>query len=539
MSDPRFNRPRGSRLWKKPVIGTTRPLRRLLPSIRNMAHGYAGHAFEAMGFLLLTPFLVRELGLATFGLWSVAVALAEWLQLLDLGVKEAVMKYAAAHQARADARAVRRVCDTALFIYILAGTLAVLLGVALTYFALPQMLEDPSGLPVARIVLLMLVASAAFSLPAGLSGTMLEGLSRFDLLNLFRMGHAILRMALIVIALQSGGGLLGVALAEITARLALHAGRWWAVARLDPALVPRPWLHADVRGTLLGFGAWNALRQGGEVMVSKIYEPMLALLAGLPAVGAFYVGRRLGSMPAELMVPMAGVLFPLSSELQAAGRRSTLRRTYITASKMSLVLSLPLGLVLAFGAEPILSNWLGGRAPEAAPVLAVFAFMFVIVAAALPSEVILLGMGYARLLALLGLAQGAITVLLGIYLTERYGPAGLAAAALVAVAVIQAGVQMPLAARYCGDTVSGLLRRAILPPLLAALPAALGMLALRNQVALGGLAALATWAGVAMGVYALALWLFGFEVEERAFLRSQARRLVLDESRIDDWEKVE
>ncbi|TDI33818.1 MAG: lipopolysaccharide biosynthesis protein [Acidobacteria bacterium] len=533
------DRPEGNnrRLWEKPLIGVARPIQRMLPSIRNMAHGYAGHAFEAVSFLLLTPFLVRELGLATFGLWSVAVALAEWMQLLDLGMKEAIIKYVAAHQARSDARAVRRVCDTALFTYIFGALAAVGVGLALAWLALPRMVQDAANLADARLVLLLLVASAAISLPAGLSGTLLEGLSRFDLLNLFRMGHAALRLTLIVVALQVGGGLLGVALAEVTSRVILHAGRWWVVYRIDPVLIPRPWLHRAVRSELFHFSAWNAIRQGGELLVNKIFEPILSLLAGMPAVGAFYIGRRLGSMPAELIVPMAGVLFPLSSELEAAGRGQTLRRTFLTATKVSLVVALPLGMVLAFGAGPILANWMGGRTPEAAPVLSIFSFMFIIVAAALPSEVILLGLGRARLLAMLGLAQGAIIILLGVPLMERFGPPGLALSALAAVVLLQVFVQMPLAARACGESVGSLLRSSILPPLLASLPVALGMFLLRNKVAVGGLAALATWSGVSLTVYLLLLWLFGFERDEKQFLRSQIRRLVLAPSRIDDWEK--
>ncbi|MCZ6601204.1 MAG: lipopolysaccharide biosynthesis protein, partial [Acidobacteria bacterium] len=530
------DRPEGNdrRLWEKPLIGVARPIQRVLPSIRNMAHGYAGHAVEAASFLLLTPFLVRELGLAIFGMWSVAVALAEWMQLLDLGMKEAVMKYVAAHQARSDARSVRQVCDTALFTYILAGLAALGVGMALAWLVVPRMVLSGVDLADARLVLLLLVASAAISLPAGLGGTLLEGLSRFDLLNLLRMGHAALRLALIVVALQLGGGLLGVALAEVATRVMLHAGRWWAVYRIDPVLIPRPWPHRAVRGELFNFSAWNAIRQAGELLVNKIYEPILSLLAGMPAVGAFYIARHLGSMPAELIVPMSGVLFPLSSELEAVGRGQTLRRTFLVATKVSLVVALPVGLVLAFGAGPILANWMGGRTPEAAPVLSILSFAFIIVAAALPSEVILLGLGRARLLAILGLAQGAVIILLGIPLVERFGPSGLALSALAAVILLQIFVQMPLAARACGESVGSLLRCSILPPLLASLPVAVGMILLRNKVAVGGLAALATWAGVSLAAYLLLLWVFGFERDEKQFLRSQIRRLVLAPSRIDD-----
>ena len=101
------------------VVERTSALRRFVPSIRNVVAGYAGTVAEALVFLLLTPFLVRKLGIDEYGLWGVGVALAEWVQFLDPGLREALMKYVAAHQARAEAVLVRRTADTALHLYLI------------------------------------------------------------------------------------------------------------------------------------------------------------------------------------------------------------------------------------------------------------------------------------------------------------------------------------------------------------------------------------------------------------------------------------
>ena len=53
-------------------------------SVRNVAASYAGSVVEAVVFLLLTPFMIRELGLAAYGLWGVAVAMGETLAADDL-----------------------------------------------------------------------------------------------------------------------------------------------------------------------------------------------------------------------------------------------------------------------------------------------------------------------------------------------------------------------------------------------------------------------------------------------------------------------
>lgn len=514
-------------------------LERRTVSVRNVAASYAGSVVEAAVFLLLTPFLIRELGLAAYGLWGVAVAMAEWLQLLDLGLREGVVKYVATHQARSAVDGVRRTGDTALFVYCLVAGAASLLGVGLAWLGLPILVEDPGDLSTARGVLLVLTLSTTFTLPANLSGTILEGLSRFDLLNLFRVGHAVLRLFLIVLALQLEKGLLGVAVCELVARMVLHLARWTALRRVAPNLVPRPRPHRGEIGRLFGFASWNAVRQGAEVLLARIYEPLLAAFAGMGSVGAFLVGRRVASIPTEVIVPMTNVLLPLSSELEAASRENALRQTLMRSTKISLLLALPLALAVGMGAEPIQNNWLGGDAPEAVPIIQIFSVLFVVVATALPAEVMLLGLGFTRLLALTGLAQTALVIGLGIPMTRGLGAVGLAFAALVAVVSVNAGIVLPVAVARVGIEPGRLLRGAIGAPLLAAAPVAVVMYYLRDQIALGGLAALAAWAGGAGLTYALLLWWFGFDREERSFLRSHVNRLLLDRSRITDWDEPE
>jgi len=506
-------------------------------SIHNVAASYGGMAAEGVVFLLLTPFLVRELGLAQYGLWSLAVAFVDWAQMCDLGLREGVMKFTAAHQARAESREVRRVAESALFVYAIVGVVVFVALAAFCWLVLPVLVHRTSSLELMRAVVLLLGVSAAISFPAGIAGSLLEGLSRFELLNAIRVGHAALRLALVVLALQFELGVFGVAAAELIARLGLHAARWATLIRIYPDLVPRPRAHRGVLARLFDFGLWNVVRQIAEVTMARMYEPVLAIFAGLPSVGAFHAGRRLATMPGEAIVPMAGVLFPLSSEMEAGGREEALRETLFKATKIASAIALPLALILAFGAAPIQTNWLGNRAPEAEGVMRIFAVSFLFVACAMPAESMLLGWGRVRLLALTGVAHTLVTLALGIPLTRRLGAVGLAEASLVAAIATQFVVFLPAAARRCGAHPFRLFAKSILPAWLAGAPVAAAMLAAGPRISRGGLAALATWGGGAVLIYLAILWRIGLDADERAFVRTHARRFFLARSREDDWEE--
>jgi len=147
---PEPPRPSGS-----PPPPPKRPrFQRSIASVRNVAASYAGTAAESVAFLLLTPFLVRNLGIEVFGLWGLAVSLTDWIQLLDFGLREAILKFAAAHQARADAPAVRRLADAALWIYLLASILSVAVGLGLSRFVLPALIPAAGDLPEVQVAVL-------------------------------------------------------------------------------------------------------------------------------------------------------------------------------------------------------------------------------------------------------------------------------------------------------------------------------------------------------------------------------------------------
>lgn len=510
--------------------------RRRIRGARNVAANYIGAVAEGGVFLLLTPFLVRRLGLAWYGVWGLAVAFADWLPLLDLGLREALLKYVAAHQARADESAARRTIEAVVFVYLALGLVALAAVAGFAWTVLPWFTDDPDQVATLRTVFLVLGVSAAISLPAGAFGSVLEGLSRFDLLNLLRIGHQLLRMTLVVVALQLDLGLEGVAFAELLSRIALHGARFLAVKRTHPALLPLPRPHVDEIRRLAGLGTWNALRQVTEVATLRIYEPLLAAFSGIPAVGAFYAGRRFAAMPAEMIVPMAGVLLPLSSEMEAEGRHADLRRTLVESTKLALIAAFPLALLIGIGAPMIQTNWLGDRAPEAEAVMAIFAAVFVGVAASLPSEAVLLGLGRSRFVAICSLAHFLLTIGLGVPLTARFGAPGLAFAALAAILAAQVLLQIPAAARACGVSGTEWLRRALLPGLVAGVPVGAVMFLARDTVAVGGLAGLAAWGGGAIAAYGALCWFFGLTADEKAFLQEHASRIFLGVSRSDSEE---
>ena len=79
----------------------------------NVAWNWAGVGIDALVGLVLTPFLISNLGDETYSIWILLGSLTGCFGMLDFGMRGAVGRFVAFHHARDDRQAVERVLSAA------------------------------------------------------------------------------------------------------------------------------------------------------------------------------------------------------------------------------------------------------------------------------------------------------------------------------------------------------------------------------------------------------------------------------------------
>lgn len=88
--------------------------------------------FEVLSTLLLTPFIIRTLGQAEYGVYKLAAAINAYLLLLDLGVGNAITRYLAKFRVAGDELQGRKFLGVATIFYFGIAVIAVVIGMVLT-----------------------------------------------------------------------------------------------------------------------------------------------------------------------------------------------------------------------------------------------------------------------------------------------------------------------------------------------------------------------------------------------------------------------
>jgi O-antigen/teichoic acid export membrane protein len=415
--------------------------------------------------------LVHRLGAADYGLWVLVASVVSYGSLADLGFANAVTKYVAELRARNEFDRAETVISSALVALSALGVSVAVLAVAVAGLAPHVFNLEPGQQSTARLLLLLLGANAAIRLPAMVLLAILRGLQRYDLINVVSSIATVVNAVGMVAVLLAGFGLVGLAAIAIPIQVMMQVPMVVAIRRSEPRL------RLTVRGAkwrearhLMGFGLTQfAITVNGVV---QLQSDQIVIGAFLPveSITAFALARRLSEMPRTVVNQFVQVLMPAASHLEAQGRLTRLRETYLDATRIILASFLAVAAVIVALSHSLLSVWVGARYADDStlvPILAAAVFLSVLM---LPSMAILLGMARHRVLAMLSASNSIVNLSVSIALVRPFGVTGVALGTLVATAA-EAVVALPYAWAVLGVRRKQVLSRTFAPVLLPLLPA--------------------------------------------------------------------
>src|SRR3954465_6588615 len=109
---------------------------------RNAAWNWIGFGFVSVVLFFLSPFMVSHLGATRYGVWSLLEGLVGYLGLLDIGIRQAVNRYVAAHHAVREHEECGLIVSAALRLFGILGIVATGLSIALALLA-PRIFNIP------------------------------------------------------------------------------------------------------------------------------------------------------------------------------------------------------------------------------------------------------------------------------------------------------------------------------------------------------------------------------------------------------------
>lgn len=436
-----------------PTIPPSTPHRKQL--VKNSLASYARFLVACLVLAAMTPWIVESLGVEAYGVWVLLMAVGGYLELLDMGLMAATVKFVGS--VPTDDLSARRSVVATLFRSFMRTTLLTLV-VAITIFVLfanfyplPQELRTSTQIAAVAVALRITI-----QIPGSLAAGILSARERLDWVQGLRAISLLGGTALQIGVLNANGSLAELAICQMVIAIAETAVFWILAYRAFPEarfLGASPDLCLSK--TLNHFSKWSVVLNVSAVILSRTDPLLIGLTLPLAAVTLYSVPLRIAEQLLLVAKQSINCFSPIFARLHREGRRDELTQEYRRSLRQALSLALGLTIPTMWFSADLLSAWMG---PEFRSGATILSWLLLAVFARTAQEVAgnLLGMTGAVRLVALGMAGTAVlNVALSLVLLQVWGSEGVAAATFVATGVSGTSLLVWHTHRFLGTSLFG------------------------------------------------------------------------------------
>jgi O-antigen/teichoic acid export membrane protein len=438
--------------------------------VRNVLLNGASQSWSIVVSLITVPIVLRGIGPAAYGVFVLAWLVVGYAALFDLGLTAATVRAIAIQRALGDYESLQRTVETAVSALIgisVPGAIALLLitqiGARLVLHLPPQLEND------ALFISAVIAAAFAFNACMTIFLAVVLALQQFRLVAAQAMLVSTVTAISQIAIVSAGLGLRWLVLASF-AIFALSLVIFVVPARrLLPGVSFRPRFHLDTFRALVQFGS---ARFAGQILLQVAYgvdRLVIAAFQPITVVTYYSVPLSITQKFVLLQATLGQAFFPSASELHGVRRQAQLRLLYLDVIKLVIVVTLPLAVLVAGFAWPILDAWLGPAfADQSFRILAALAVSYGLVALTIVPVQASDATGHVRWTLVFASISAAVTATLALILVRSFGAIGAAIAISIGVGITGLVFTYVVQRWLLGLPLKVMLRYAVIRPTVAA-----------------------------------------------------------------------
>jgi O-antigen/teichoic acid export membrane protein len=405
----------------------------------NLFFHYAATALALVSGVVLVPLYLRFIPPDLYGAWLATGNILAWLTVIDPGLSTVLQQRAAVAYGKGDVAELSALLTGGV---LLSGTISLLVlvaGLISSRFLIGWLnLSTTSDIGVVEQAFTLAVVGSAFMIFSYGLTAFNQGLLSSLGIGLVYVGTMIVSMALTVILLYRGAGLLALPSGLIASGVGLTVGNAGYLVWRYASEKMRYDFSMQGAGTLAKLSTYTFLSRGVGVIASNLDAFVLTRYLGPEVVPVFVLTRKAPDMSRMFVERPAVAFMPAVSSLVGAGEMERARGVLLRLLRMILwLLGLIAGGFLVFNND-FVALWVGSKffAGRAVNLFFVLTLVVTVVTSALSS--LCFALGSIRGNSMAALAQGLVSVPLMVLGARHLGMLGAAVAPLVAMVAVSA-----------------------------------------------------------------------------------------------------
>ena len=473
---------------------------------------------------VMTPIIVAALGNYDYGIWEMIISVVGYMGMLDLGLRPAVLRFAARYHAQNDRQQMEILFSTTGAFMLLVGVICASAVVAVALLNPGLIAEDGQAAERYGLFMLIIALQVAFEFPGQVAESFLEGFQYYQLRNRIVLTITVISAVILYFYLTPENGLILLALVTVIGTVLkyliffvlLHTRRFNLRFQFSRCSI-------GYFKEIIGFG-FKSFVQGAATRIESGSDIIIIGALLNPAVVVFYaIPAALIKHVRNLAWTLTHAMMPVFSDLHARGDLQTTQKLMLTGSKAVIALLLPMAIGLSFIGDDFIGLWMGAEYGQQATWVILWLLAFYLLPFINPfSSRYLTAIGEHAVFAKLAPVVAAANILLSLVFVRYWGIEGVAAASLIPTLLVTP-VYLSVTCRHLGISVTDYLNRAIMPLLLPNLVMGLVLWVLPGYIVITNYLSLLIHVIAGAIAYSIALLMLGISTSERQIILNKLR----------------
>lgn len=308
----------------------------------------------------VSPILINALGKELYGAWTLVVSITGYFTVLDFGVNTAIVRYISSSAAQKDHEKSRSVYSTSLTIFGTTSLVVLLLSSVVGYFF--QDFFKLYHIPRTYLYLVFMISmlDLAWGLVCSVFFGALAGLQEFKFLNGSSVLVNLIKSAVLVALLKSGYGLMTVASLQLAASAVRSLSHYLLLKiKYSHIYYHKGNVNCATVKLIYNYSIYSFIIAVALKLLFYTDSVVIGSLINVSAVVFYAIPSTLLDYLEKFVWSMIAVLVPVISSNEATGKGANNIRLYITGTRYTLLVSLPIVISLYFYGSDFIRLWMG------------------------------------------------------------------------------------------------------------------------------------------------------------------------------------
>lgn len=287
-----------------------------IPIIKNTVTNYLSMAVRLLQGILVTRWLLADLGEEYYGLWALLWSFFCYSLLLDFGFGVTAQKYTSIGYYRTDLDKYNRILST-VFCFHALMSLVIAAGTILASFFVETLFNlqgaTQEKIDFCRQAFLIFGIGSALLFPTGICPEILIGLQKIYMRNYLTIASKLAELIGILIIFSLRGNFMTLIYFTLGLNALTNLGMWFYIRRAIPGIRLRLKIDRDSFRELFRFSGFVYLCSVARLLWDRGSALFISIFCGLADVGFFQLGGRLPTLMNQLTGPYQENVSPMAA----------------------------------------------------------------------------------------------------------------------------------------------------------------------------------------------------------------------------------